>query len=99
MYLQYYCVLPGGFQLPIALSVEKLYCRKTDSITALSETYRLYTEDFAQRYLTHQMLSGKILGKQESAVVRNDVYILPGRYICLEMIGRERSEEIIKHDG
>lgn len=99
MYLQYYCVLPGGFQLPISIAVEQWYYRKTDPITAASEMSQLYTEEFAEGYLLQQMLSGKILGKLESADVCDAVYTLTGRYICLEMIGRELSEEIIKHDG
>ena len=99
MYLQYYCVLPGGFQLPISIAVEQWYYRKTDSITAASEISQLYTEEFAEGYLLQQMLSGKILGKLESADIGDAVYTLTGRYICLEMIGREQSEEIIKHDG
>ena len=99
MYLQYYCILPGGFQIPISIAVEQWYYRKTDSITAASEMSQLCGVNFAQEYLHNQMLSGKIIGKLESGEQGNAVYTLTGRYICLEMIGRERSEEIIKHDG
>lgn len=97
MYLQYYCVLPGGFQLPIAIAVEQWHCREAESATAVSELSQVCTEEFAQMYLAEQMLSGSILGKLEQADVGNAVYTLTGRYLCLEMIGRERSEEIIKH--
>jgi sporulation protein YqfD len=99
MYVQYYCVLPGGFPLPISIAVEQWYYYKTESITAASEMTQLYTEEFAEGYLLQQMLSGEILGKLETADIGDAVYTLTGRYICLEMIGRERSEEIIKHDG
>ena len=99
MYLQYYCVLPGGFQLPIAVSVERCSYRRVDSVTAASELSQVCAEEFAQDYLAEQMLSGKILGKLESADIGDTVYTLTGRYICLEMIGRERSEEIIRHYG
>lgn len=99
MYLQYYCILPGGFQIPISIAVEQCYYRRTDSITAAAEMSQHCGENFAQAYLRGQMLSGKILGKLESGELGNAVYTLTGRYICLEMIGRERSEEIIKHDG
>ena len=99
MYLQYYCVLPGGFMLPIAITVERLQYYQTDNVTAASEMSQVSAKEFAQVYLTDQMLSGKILGKQESAEIADAVYTLTGRYICLEMIGRERNEEIIKYDG
>ena len=45
------------------------------------------------------MLSGKILGKLEHTDMEDAIYTLTGRYVCLEMIGRVRSEEIIKHNG
>lgn len=99
MYLQYYCVLPGGFQLPIAVSVERWYYRNTDTVTVGSEVSHDRAENFALDYLAGQMLSGRILGKLESIEISDTACTLTGRYICLEMIGRERSEEIIKHHG
>ena len=99
MYSQYYCVLPGGFQLPIAVSVERWYYRNTDTVTVGSEASHDRAENFALDYLAGQMLSGRILGKLESIEISDAVCTLTGRYICLEMIGRERSEEIIKHHG
>ena len=99
MYLQYYCVLPGGFQLPISIVVEQRYYRSADNAIAASDATRGCAEDFAQDYLFGQMLSGKILAKAESETLADDVYTLTGRYVCLEMIGRERYEEIIKYDG
>ena len=97
MYSQYYCILPGGFQLPVAIAIEQWYFRKTDTVTAASQISQVCAEEFSQDYLEGQMLCGKILGKLESADIGDAVYTLIGRYVCLEMIGRERSEEIIKH--
>lgn len=99
MYLQYYCVLPGGFQLPLTIAVERWQYYQTDNVTTASETTQVHAEEFAQEYLLQQMLSGKILGKLENVDIGNSVHTLTGRYVCLEMIGRERSEEIIKHYG
>lgn len=99
MYSQYYCILPGGFQLPIALAVERWSYYEPDPVTSASELSQVCAEQFAQEYLSGQMLSGKILGKLESADIGDAVYTLTGRYVCLEMIGRVRSEEIIKHNG
>ena len=99
MYLQYYCVLPGGFQLPISIVLEQRYYYSADNAIVASDATRVCAEDFAQDYLFGQMLSGKILAKAESETLADDVYTLTGRYVCLEMIGRERYEEIIKYDG
>lgn len=99
MYSQYYCVLPGGFQLPVSIAVEQFIFRKSDTTTAASDQVKTRTEQFAQNYLMEQMLSGKILGCLENEDIGDAVYTLTGRYICLEMIGREQSEEIIKHHG
>lgn len=99
MYVQYYCVLPGGFQLPIAIAVEQWYCYKENPITAASEMSQVCSEEFAEAYLAEQMLSGKIIGKMEQTEIGDAVYTLTGRYVCLEIIGREQSEEIIRHHG
>ena len=85
--------------MPISIAVEQWYYRKTDVITAASEMSQLCTEKFAESYLLQRMISGKILGKLENTDIGDAVYTITGRYICLEMIGRERSEEIIKHNG
>ena len=99
MYVQYYCVLPGGFQLPIAVSIERWYYRKADPVAEASEFSQVCAQDFAKAYLMEQMLSGRILKSLEHAQIGDDIYSLTGRYLCLEMIGRERCEEIIKHNG
>lgn len=99
MYSQYNVVLPGGHQLPVAIAVEHIYQRKTDPVREASQVSQVYAEEFAKRYLFEQMLSGVILKEHEQTEVGNTVYTLKGRYVCLEMIGRERSEEIFKHNG
>jgi similar to stage IV sporulation protein len=99
MYSQYYCVLPGGFQLPISIAVEHRYRRQTNPVTTVSEFSQVCAEEFAQKYLSEQMLSGKVFGKLERLEIGDAVCTLRGKYVCIEMIGRERSEEIIKHNG
>ena len=85
--------------MPVAIAVERIYQRKTDPVREVSQVSQVYAEEFAKTYLFEQMLSGAILKEQERAEVGNTVYTLKGRYVCLEMIGRERSEEIFKHNG
>jgi hypothetical protein len=53
----------------------------------------------AKQYLLSQMVSGKILLDSVSVNSDEERLVLYGQYVCLEMIGRERSEEIIKHHG
>lgn len=99
MYSQYYCVLPGGFQLPVSVTVEQWSRRVNEPATTVSEFSQVCAEEFAQEYLSEQMLSGKIFGKREHLEIGNAICTLTGKYVCLEMIGRERSEEIIKYNG
>lgn len=99
IYSQFYCVLPGGFQLPISIVIEQWSYYKTDIVTTSSEPPEICAQEFSWEYLTNQMICGKILGKVENKSIEDTVYTLTGRYICLEMIGREQSEEIIKHYG
>ena len=42
------------------------------------------------------MVAGRILSQHCNFTDEEEVYILNGHYECLEMIGRERIEEIIK---
>lgn len=99
MYSQYYCVLPGGFQLPFAIAVEKMYYRKADSIIDASDISQQISQDYAEEYLIQNMLSGSIVGKLENTSFVNASYVLSGSYLCQEMIGRERNEEIIEYHG
>ena len=41
------------------------------------------------------MVAGEILSKDAYLMTEEEVYRLDGQYECHEMIGRERSEEII----
>ena len=54
---------------------------------------------FADDYLTSQMVAGKILYAVESVFPQAGGYVLTGQYDCLEMIGRERAEEMGENHG
>lgn len=92
IYEEKWVTLPGGFRLPVRLAVERL-TRYEDSGPA--EITKTQLQSFAARYLPQQMVSGTILTKEEQFTQENACLILQGQYSCLEMIGRERSEEII----
>ena len=96
---EYPLVLPGGFQLPAALAVEKLTFWDTEPGTPEEGTVQEELKAFAGAYLASQMVAGKILGGSESVFSRAGGYVLTGQYDCLEMIGRERAEEIGENHG
>ena len=96
IYEQKYLTLPGGFQLPIAIVTEKSVSFDKSTFSATQEETRSYLTEFAQRYLHSQMVAGRILTKQEQMSQADGLLCLDGEYGCLEMIGRERNEEIIK---
>ncbi len=95
MYVENYLTLPGGFILPVALVTETwTFCQESVQ-TAPGDTQGTLTE-FAEKYLQRQMVAGSVLTRQEEFTNENGAGRLDGVYACLEMIGRERNEEIIK---
>ncbi len=95
MYEESYVTLPGGFVLPIAFVTETcIYYENQESVAAgdLEETT---LPQLAERYLSGQMVAGRILNSQVDISRQEDCLLLDGKYECLEMIGLERLEEII----
>ena len=88
--------LPGGFQLPIAIVTETWIEHEESTPTATPEQCGPALSELAQSYLRGQMVAGTILSKEEEFLQQDGVFRLEGEYGCLEMIGREQSEEIIK---
>lgn len=95
MYSENYLTLPGGYQLPVAIIIETWISFSNDTPAAVTDEYNELMSRFAEKYLRDQMIAGKILTRQEQFTSDENVLILEGVYSCLEMIGRERYEEII----
>ncbi|MCD7755073.1 MAG: sporulation protein YqfD [Firmicutes bacterium] len=96
MYTEDYLTLPGGFQLPIAIVTEEwVYYSESAQATQEADASALLS-GFADTYLRSQMVAGRILSGTESTASDAGVMVLEGEYSCLEMIGQERSEEIIE---
>ena len=95
MYEENYVTLPGGFQLPIAIVTETWIDYESAAPAATVEENSRTMSSLAQDYLRSQMVAGTILSKDESFSQRDGFLLLYGKYGCLEMIGQERSEEII----
>ncbi|MGN0999114.1 MAG: sporulation protein YqfD [Faecousia sp.] len=99
MYEENYVVLPGGFQLPIAI-VTEVWISYEEVPTVLEEKCAAKAlSAFAGTYLSGQMIAGTITEKEETCTLQDGVYCLQGQYACQEMIGRVRSEEIVKPYG
>ena len=96
---EYPLVLPGGFQLPAALAVEELTFWDTVPSAPEEAASQAELKAFAGAYLASQMVAGKILDRSESVFSQAGGYVLTGQYDCLEMIGRERAEEIGENHG
>lgn len=95
MYEENYVTLPGGFQLPIAFVTETWIYYEETAPAAIAEQAKDNLVRFAEFYLRSQMVAGQILEKEEDFIQEEGVFRLDGEYGCLEMIGRERKEEII----
>ena len=91
-----YLTLPGGFVLPVALVKETYLSYEISTETISTEDVSEILSRRAQAYLSRQMVAGKVLSKIESVSCNEETYLLTGRYACIEMIGKEKNEEIIK---
>ena len=90
MYEEYYITLPGGFRLPIALAVDT--CYPAEILDAQLPEPDLST--YARSYLLQQMVAGQILSGEETCMLDSDIYRYTASFVCREMIGRVRWEEI-----
>lgn len=91
MYEENYLTLPGGFLLPLAIVTEHTIPSPVPGEFNPENTLM----QAAERYLRSQMIAGTVITREEEITRENGVWRLEGRYVCLEMIGREQSEEII----
>ncbi len=92
IYEEKYLTLPGGFQLPIALCWEQeiAYVQQPTQ----TEDAKAQLEEFARRYLSAQMVAGKIQSSAEVFSDLDEVFRLDGVYGCYEMLGISQMEEI-----
>ncbi len=99
MYEEYYITLPGGFQLPAALCVERYDCRETFLEERSEEEGKAALESFSRSYLYQHMVSGEILRSSQNLVSQKGWWCLNGVYICSEMIGKVQQEQIGDTNG
>lgn len=86
--------LPGGYVLPISL------IRETISEYSLADGIRSedsrWLIDKATQYLQSQMIAGKIYNQKIQTTQYDDFITLSGAFDCVELIGKERQENIIQ---
>ena len=99
MYETRYLTLPGGFRLPLALVIEQHhnYASQTECTVETDSCQWMY--DFSEKYLLDHMIAGKIISSDLDINSADGYLTLQGRYICSELIGQVKSEEIIRYDG
>ena len=76
MYREYRVTLPGGFTLPIALSIEKITAYDSTPQNLFSQEEML--SSFALRYLSDQMTAGKILDDDMTVSQGDGLWLLNG---------------------
>ncbi len=97
MYEEEYLSLPGGFSLPVALITETCICYKTRWVDLDAPGVQM--EEAAKSYLSLDMVSGEILQCKTEVLPSEDSFMLSGRFVCREMIGKVRYEENLTHNG
>ncbi len=92
MYKEYYITLPGGFQLPVALAVERHICYDTETFERAVEEVESALISFSRDYTQAQMVSGTIMDSEAFFAGGKGICKLEADYLCVEMIGRRRQE-------
>lgn len=88
--------LPGGWELPIALVVERYDL--TEVVPAQRTDCEGVLEDTVRRSLLRDMVAGEILSARTETSQDGGCWVLDGSYECREMIGRLRQGVYLEGD-
>ena len=99
MYEEYYITLPGGFRLPVCLTVETLMDREVKATDILPEAIESGMTAFLREVVTEASVACSILREDQILREENGCYVLNGVFFCSEMIGRVITEEIGETNG
>ena len=94
MYEEYYITLPGGFVLPLALSVERFALADTTPREIVREEAEGLLQDFSQGYLKTIMIAGTLDQAETALSSKPGIWILAGEYRCTELIGIRQRHQI-----
>lgn len=84
-------VLPGGFVLPVSLIIEYTELYNLDAAEVCDVDW---LRTYSDMYLVRQMVAGQIVDKNEYIVSGFGFVKLTSKFICTEMIGQTKKEEI-----
>ena len=99
MYEEYYITLPGGFQLPVAIAVERFTVWETAEEYIPEQEAQLLLTDFGASCLRGQMVAGRILKGVQTFSTEDGRITMAGQYVCTEMIGKMRRLQIGENNG
>ena len=99
IYAEEYITLPGGFRLPVSIIREKIIYTHSQPEKEDNRDSFGWMREHGRHYIDGQMIAGQILYQQELVQLSPDAGIYKARYVCLESIGKEKFEEIIKQYG
>ena len=99
MYKEYNVILPGGFQLPVSLLLEKITYFDNASANVLSESIQEEMKQFAKTTVLTQTVAGEVLREKHFIKEGNGICQLDSQFLCYEMIGRVITEEIGETNG
>lgn len=99
MYEEHYITLPGGFRLPLALCIQTRTTFALSSETIPEAQAGKELTDFARRTVLKRMVAGEIQQAAEHLHQDGGCFWLEARYVCQEMIARQRQEQIGENHG
>ncbi len=92
IYKEYYIVLPGGFVLPLGLAVERFERRTQETYSLPSCQGQILSA--SDRIVLESMIAGTITDRRFAILETEGFWQLTAAYLCTEMIGRDRPEEL-----
>lgn len=99
MYEEYYITLPGGFQLPMSLVLERYSEIALVQREIFPDQAELLLDVFAENYLKQTMIAGMIRTREISITEEPGVAKLAGEYRCTELIGVMQRLQIGEENG
>lgn len=97
MYMEYPLTLPGGFQLPIALTVQEETVYESIPSNVDPQDKENVLRQYALEYLKSQMIAGKVERAECNFKETKGALSMVGRYACDENIGLRDSEEFTRN--
>lgn len=94
MIRQYQLALPGGYVLPVVLTVEQYSIFSLQTTSHNDELRSEQLSDYSKSLLYSDGIALSILDANEAITSSDGMLILDGIYRCNEMIGRRQAEQI-----